>query len=336
MTRKINNSYELGQSNAPTDGGDMLKTRADGTLVWEGVDDTTFVPSQYAAGDRGVFSGLGASESARTNIDYITISSSGNATDFGDLGLARSTSASCSNISRGLIGGGYATSTRTDTIEYITIATPGSALDFGDLTLGRDYIGSCSNITRGIFASGGFNPYSSSNITDIIDYVTIDTTGDATDFGNLTAVWYQASGLCDGDRGVFAGGGIAGGNAINYIDYFTIATTGNALDFGDLLENSENNAACSDTARGLIGAGSGTSNRIQYITIATTGNSIDFGDLTVGRTQLASCSDGTLGLWAGGYSSNVIDYVTISSLGNAADFGDLTQTSNGISGCSGD
>jgi len=33
MTRKINNSYELGQSNAPTDGGDMLKTRADGTIV---------------------------------------------------------------------------------------------------------------------------------------------------------------------------------------------------------------------------------------------------------------------------------------------------------------
>ena len=74
MTRKINNSYELGQSNAPTDGGDMLKTRGDGTLVWEGVADTTYEPKWY--GGRGVFGGGSTSSVTRSNIvEYITISS---------------------------------------------------------------------------------------------------------------------------------------------------------------------------------------------------------------------------------------------------------------------
>ena len=44
MTRKINNSYLLGQSNAPTTAGDMLKTRNDGTLVWEEVDGEDYLP----------------------------------------------------------------------------------------------------------------------------------------------------------------------------------------------------------------------------------------------------------------------------------------------------
>ena len=56
MTRKINNSYLLGQSNAPTTGGDMLKTRSDGTPVWEEVDGTAYIPLVYYGG-RGLWGG---------------------------------------------------------------------------------------------------------------------------------------------------------------------------------------------------------------------------------------------------------------------------------------
>ena len=61
MTRKINNSYLLGQSNVPTvgggdvgphPGGQMIKTRSDGTLVWEAVAGSLY---NLWYGDRGVF-----------------------------------------------------------------------------------------------------------------------------------------------------------------------------------------------------------------------------------------------------------------------------------------
>jgi hypothetical protein len=147
MTRKINNSYELGQSNAPTDGGDMLKTRADGTLVWEGVADTTYVPLPAWLGTRGIFMG-GYTTPPINNIQYITISSTGNALDFGDLTVARYTGGSLSNTTRGVFGGGRgsASANRND-IDYITVSTTGNATDFGDST--------ASGMSQGTANAGG-------------------------------------------------------------------------------------------------------------------------------------------------------------------------------------
>ena len=76
-------------------------------------------------GDRGLFGGGYGSTST---IDYITISSTGNATDFGDLSVARYRLASCAGSGRGLFAGGVSS---TDTIDYVTIATTGNAADFG-------------------------------------------------------------------------------------------------------------------------------------------------------------------------------------------------------------
>ena len=54
----------------------------------------------YWYGDRGVFMG---GYSGNTNkIDYITITSTGNASDFGDLSQARKRLGSCSNAHGGL------------------------------------------------------------------------------------------------------------------------------------------------------------------------------------------------------------------------------------------
>ena len=84
---------------------------------------------------------------------------------------------------RGVYGPGEAP--HGDTIEYITISTLGNSKDFGNLSVTRFSGGSGgASRTRGIFA-GGQHP-SPFSFKDEIDYITISSTGNATDFGNLT------------------------------------------------------------------------------------------------------------------------------------------------------
>ena len=75
---------------------------------------------------------------ARTNvIDYVTIASTGNASDFGDLVDSRNGVAGAASSTRGLFAGGDYGSTLSNIIEYITIATTGNTTDFGDLTAAK-------------------------------------------------------------------------------------------------------------------------------------------------------------------------------------------------------
>ena len=193
---------------------------------------------------RGVFGG-GYTPTLQNTIDYITIATTGNATDFGDLSVARIGPGACSSSARGVFGGG-ATPTNTNTIDFITIATTGNATDFGDLTVARGYLAACSSSTRGVFGGGS---------TNTIDYITIATTGNATDFGDLTVSRYGLAACSSSTRGVFGGGfnllPSPAGTRLNVIDYTTIATTGNATDFGDLTQARQGLAACSNGHGGL-------------------------------------------------------------------------------------
>ena len=67
-----------------------------------------------------------------------------------------------------------------------------------------------------------------------IDYVTILTTGNATDFGDLTVARTELTSCSAPTRGVFAGGSTPASATLNTIDYVAILTTGNAVDFGDM------------------------------------------------------------------------------------------------------
>ena len=84
--------------------------------------------------------------------------------------------------------------------------------------------GSFPTATRAIFA-GGKTPSAS----DIIDYIAIEATGNATDFGDLAAATTHTSGLGSFSRSVI-GCGYAGRN-IDVIQYVTPTSTGNAADF---------------------------------------------------------------------------------------------------------
>jgi hypothetical protein len=281
-----------------------------------------------AAATRGVFAG----GSSTTNvIDYVTINSAGNAIDFGDLTVARYQLSGCSSATRGVFAGGEA-ATVLNVIDYITIATIGNALDFGDLSIPTNTMGACSNSTRGVFAGGEQLSGSRSN-TNRIEYITIVSTGNSTDFGDLTVARAANSGCSSTTRGLFQ----LGASGSNIIEYITIATTGNALDFGDLTVARYYVAACSSNTRGVFGGGTDASelNIIDYVTIASTGNATDFGDLTVAGYGLAATSDKIFGVFGGGVNrTNTIDRITIASTGNATSFGNLTVARSYLAACS--
>ena len=137
---------------------------------------------------------------------------------------------------------------------------------------------------------------SSSNLKDMIDFFTINTLGNAKDFGNLTAAHYSMGVVCDGTRVVAAGGRTP--SFVQDIDFFTISSQGNAADSGYDLNNTENPAGLSDSVRGVfaITSGSAYKNAIDYITIQSLGDAQDFGDLTEIRRGAAGASNGHGGL----------------------------------------
>ena len=91
--------------------------------------------------DRGVIGGGDWNAGSDNQLNYITISTTGNAIDFGDLTALVTYAAACSNGNneRGLFGGGNRSGV-TNVIDYITISSVGNAVDFGDLTVARNYL----------------------------------------------------------------------------------------------------------------------------------------------------------------------------------------------------
>ena len=86
---------------------------------------------------------MGDSSSGAVNsIEYVTIATTGNSTDFGDLLSTMQVSAGCGDGRRGLFGGNA--QNNNNVIQYITISTPGNATDFGDLTAATQAIAGCS------------------------------------------------------------------------------------------------------------------------------------------------------------------------------------------------
>jgi hypothetical protein len=70
------------------------------------------------------------------------------------------------------------------------------------------------------------------SITDVIDYITIATLGNAIDFGNLLENRGNMSAVASSTRAVGGGGNTP--SYSNVIQYVQIMTTGDAVDFGDL------------------------------------------------------------------------------------------------------
>ena len=187
--------------------------------------------------------------------------------------------------------------------------------------------------TRGV-VFGGYYP-SSPNRSNVIDYITIASLGNAQDFGDRLNTTDTCAACASATRALNAGG-YNGSATINTIEYVTIASTGNAVDFGDTRIARRNRDGCASSTRGLFGGGYPIDDAIDYVTIATQGTSSYFGNLTSSRYNVGGLSSPTRGVFAGGQPANgdTIEYVTIATTGDAVDFGNLTASSTNTKGAS--
>jgi hypothetical protein len=177
--------------------------------------------------------------------------------------------------------------------------------------------------TRGLWGGGG------PSATDRIDFVNVDTAGNATDFGNLVGNENYTRGYGNRTRGLWAQ---SVGPVSNEIEFVTIASTGDAQDFGDLTQNSQSGCHTGDSTRCCFFQGRNpTENVISFVTIASTGNAVDFGDMLQGVRHTCAVQSPTRGIVPGGWTNqpsggntSIIQYITTSTLGNASDFGDVS------------
>jgi len=163
-------------------------------------------PSGVSNGVRGVFGGGNTAQpfhaSGTTDrIQFINISSLGDAVDFGNLTQFRGYITAASNSVRGVYGAGYTTPIFSKTIDYLTIATTGNAIDFGEISQTAYGQQGCATQTRAIVAVGLQVAPSNTRVNNI-EYVEIATTGNSVDFGDLTLARSVLGALSDSHGGL--------------------------------------------------------------------------------------------------------------------------------------
>jgi len=331
---KVNNIQGLSGTHGPVMSGTVEMNSTGAMSLPRG--DTTYRGGR----GRGIFGGGRTSpEGIRDTIDYFTIATLGNATDFGNLTTSTSEFGGCASSTRGIFMGGETFPTNINVIQYITIQSTGNTFDFGDLTRQKRATSCLSDNTRGICVGGSIAP----TITAFteIEYITIASKGNASRFGDTSITSRYAMSHSSPTRGVIAIGAHPFSSPyppVNNIEYVTISTEGNAQDFGDLTDARREGASASNSTRGLFFGGNqspNSTNVIDYITIASLGDAIDFGDCLSGCSLGSACSSPTRAIFGDMTGDgNSISYVTINTLGNAQDFGDLTVARNQTAACS--
>ena len=320
---------------------------------------STDTPNLASAGDttpgpRGVFPGGRSGGPTMTDdMDYINISSTGDAQDFGDLLTDSFEAGACSSSTRGVKFGGrvFPGSQYQDNLEAYNFASTGSIADIEDLRTATVFSCGASNETRGLIMGGLIHSSyggSWSGGWNNIDYITIASFGESIEFGDLS--FDNPGGMNQANsptRGIFAGGfaphngspGAPGAPALTTtkIQFVTIPTLGNSQSFGDLTALTSYTSGASNSVRGIYaGNGANPWTTIEMISISSGGNGVDFGDLTTSKYAMAAVSSPTRVVWGGGAPGYVtdIEYVNIATEGDAVDFGNLTSGRAYQSGCS--
>ena len=329
-------SMQLASTGNASDHGDLTQARG--------------YASATSNGTRAICGGGGAGGVVNT-IDFGSIAQTGNFTDFGNLTVSRNSLVGISSPIRAVFAGGTDGSSPSpaflNTIDYITINSTGNATDFGDLTGTSGYMSATNDRSGKAFFIGGQGSPSTKN-SEATDLITIATTGNATEFGNLTQKTKNSASVCQGTTGITLGGANPSYN--NVIQRFVMASLGNMTDFGDLnASKGDNKGGCGShdgidwgsaavqrpsvnympgSGRALFTGGQNpsVSTSIDMTMIKTKGNSSSFGTLATGMRSMSSASSLTRSLSAGGYGSgyeDAIRSVEFASQGNDSDFGNL-------------
>ena len=184
-------------------------------------------------------------------ISYMTIAATGNSVNFGDLTVAKSTMASFNTPTRACIAGGYTVpaNARTNSIDYITISTTGGSAEFGDLsqTAGFNNGMQGCNAVRAVMVMGNI---ANSTYSNTIEYFTMATLGNATDFGDVSIGSEFLTAASSPTRCVWHINASGGGAGVT-LEYVQMMTTGNGLDFGDMSVSKERTSGCSNGHGGL-------------------------------------------------------------------------------------
>jgi len=163
------------------------------------------------------------------------------------------------------------------------------------------YGAATGNKTRAIAVGGRQEPGSAG--VNTMQFVTIATTGNAQDFGDLSKTTDSTSGATsNGTRAV-----VATNNAPSYtdkaLDQIQPASGGNSYGFGELSigrYDGHGNSCLSNSTRGFFPGGTTSNNVaaviIDCITFETEGTAVNFGDLQSGKMGYSSFSNAHGGL----------------------------------------
>ena len=169
------------------DFGDMTTNRANGNR------------SAINSSTRGLIGGGYISPTGTNNIEFLTIATTGNSSDFGDLTSGRGNFTGLCSSTRGVFAGG--SNPYNNIMDFVAIASAGNATDFGDMVTGNS-VACCStsNNTRGVIMGGDLQP--SNAFTNTMQFVTIATTGDSLDFGDMLTVGAYRNATSDSHGGL--------------------------------------------------------------------------------------------------------------------------------------
>ncbi len=261
------------------------------------------------------------------NIQKISFTSDGNATDQGNLTNTRSSAGAGKGPSYGYVAGG-STGSYVNTIDRYLLATMANAVDVGDLTHAWAPHGGAGSTTHG-YVCGGYSTLRE----DSIEKWAYAASSNATDVGNLTQARSNGATQTSTTHGYSAGGyeGGAPNSQWDIIDKWAFSSDGNATDVGDLVVATEGPGGCSSQTYGYVSSGkqggAPVVTTIQKFAFASDGNASNVGNVTAGRYyQGQNCSSLTYGYHHGGYtgsSSDVIDKWAFATDGTASDIGNL-------------
>jgi len=223
-----------GRDSSNTANCDRITIASTGNAVDSGIDLTSakYNGGRISDATRGI---AVDSDSQDKTLEFITMASTANFVDFGDLIQSTNSNGTVNSPTRGVTLGGSSSPSRINNIEYITISTTGNASDFGDLLGTRTpNSGASSNAIRGI-VMGGAAPGPVASNSNTIEFITIATLGNGQDFGDLTSSRGDGAGFSSPTRAVCAMGS---GSSDTTVEYVQIMSTGNAIDFGDLNQGS--------------------------------------------------------------------------------------------------
>tara|TARA_X000001036_G_C20687704_1_gene808282 strand:- start:1415 stop:2608 length:1194 start_codon:yes stop_codon:yes gene_type:complete len=287
--------------------------------------------------NRALFSGGTQSSGGSNPIEYMAIPTGGATTDFGDMNVNRGGHTSFGNSGRSVFANGETgTNTYSSNMEYVNPSTPGNAVSFGSNDTGKAFLGAVADLTRGVIGGGAY--FSGGwNFRERMDYVTINTTGSSSTFGNLSWGWAVAGSASSGNNtyGCWSGG--VRTSDTQYVGYFsriTIQTTGSASSFGSFSNGYAraysagfSDANYSFTAGGINGSTPTYIDHIDRHSITTGGTGTNVASLSATKYSLSATNNATHGVIGGGYQSqmyNNIENLNMSTNAIASTFGTLS------------